>query len=93
MMGFNRYGLKQRFFQMKLLLIALVVINAHFFVVPAVASATEIAARSLAQGRLLPEYEVAYMQESVFGAVNVLLTLAAAVIGVWKVGGKPAEIG
>jgi len=28
------------------------------------------------------------MQESIFGAVNVLLTLAAAVIGIWKVGVK-----
>ena len=87
-MGYKRYGLKQRFFQLKLLLITLVVINAYFFVVPAVTSATEIAVRSLAQDQLLPEYKVAYMQESIFGAVNVLLTLAAAVIGIWKVGAK-----
>ena len=87
-MGYKRYGLKQRFFQLKLLLITLVVINAYFFVVPAVTSATEIAVRSLAQGQLLPEYKAAYMQESIFGAVNVLLIVAAAVIGVWKVGAK-----
>lgn len=87
-MGLKHYGLRQRFFQIKLLLIALVVINAHFFVVPAVTSATEIAVRSLAQGQLLSEYKVAYMRESIFGAVNVLLTVAAAVIGVWKVGAK-----
>jgi hypothetical protein len=87
-MSYKRYGLKQRFFQIKLLLLTLVVINAYFFIVPAATSATEIAARSLAQDELLPEYKAAYMQESIFGAVNVLLTLAAAVIGVWKIGAK-----
>lgn len=87
-MGYKRYGLKQRFFQLKLLIITLVVINAYFFVEPAATSATEIAARSLAQGHLLPEYKAAYLQETIFGAVNVLLTVAAAAIGVWKIGAK-----
>ena len=87
-MGYKRYGLNQRFFQLKLLLITMVVINAYLFVVPAATSATEIAVRSLAQGQLLPDYKAAYMQESIFGAVNVLLTIAAAVIGIWKVGAK-----
>lgn len=87
-MGYKRYGLRNRFFRLKLLLVTLVVINAHFFIVPAVNSATELAARSLAQGGLLPEYKTAYMQESIFGAVNVLLTVVAAVIGVWRVGAK-----
>ena len=92
-MGYKCYGLKQRFFQVKLLLITLVVINAYVFIVPAVTSATEIAIRSLAQGQLLPEYKTAYMQESIFGAVNVLLTMTAAVIGVWKVGAKSTTNG
>jgi hypothetical protein len=87
-MGYQRYGVKQRFFQIKLLLTTLVVANAHFIIAPAVASATELAARSLAQGQLLPAYSAAYMQESVFGAINVLLTLTAAVVGVWKVGAR-----
>ena len=87
-MGYKRYGVKQRFFQIKLLLVTLVVLNAHFIIAPAVASATELAARSLAQGRLLPAYQAAYMQESIFGAVNVLLTVAAAAVGVWKVGAR-----
>lgn len=85
-MGYKRYGLKKRFFQLKLLLITLVIINAYFFIVPAVTMATEIAIRSLAQGQLLPEYTAAYMQESIFGAVNVLLIVSASIIGVWKVG-------
>lgn len=85
-LGWVRYGVRQRFFQIKLLLVTLVIINAHVFIAPAVASATEIAVASLAQGKLLPGYEVAYMKESIYGAVNVLLTVAAAVVGVWKVG-------
>ncbi len=49
-MGYKRYGLRQRFVQLKLLLITLVVLNAHFFIAPAVNSATDLAVRSLAQG-------------------------------------------
>lgn len=87
-MGYKRYGLKQRYIQLKLLLISLIVINAYVFVVPAVSSATEITAHSLAQGHLLPEFKDAYMRESIFGALNVILAIAAAVVGVWKVGDK-----
>ena len=93
LMSYKRYGLAQRFFQIKLLIIVLMVINAYVFTVPAVTSATEIAVRSLEQGQLLPEYNVAYMQESIFGAANVLLTLAAASIGVWRVGVKSTTHG
>jgi hypothetical protein len=81
-MGYKRYDLRQRFMQIKLLIVILVVINAYCFTVPAVASATEIALRSLSQGQLQPEYKAAYMQESVFGALNVLLTIIASAIGV-----------
>jgi hypothetical protein len=90
-MGYKRYGLKQRLFQLKLLLIALIIVNAYFFVMPAVTSATDIATRSLAQGQLLPEYKTAYMQESIFGAINILLSVTAAIIGVWKIGVKPTN--
>ncbi len=92
-MGYKRYGLRQRFVQLKLLLITLVVLNAHFFIAPAVNSATDLAVRSLAQGQLHPEYKAAYMRESIFGALNVLLTVAAAVVGVWRVGAKSAANG
>lgn len=89
--GYKRYGMKQRFFQIKLILVTLIILNAYLFIVPAVTLATDIAVRSLAQGQLLPEYKDAYMQESVFGAINVLLTLAAAVVGIWKIGVKPGH--
>lgn len=87
-MGYRQYGLKNRFFQIKLLLAALIVVNAHFLVVPAAHAATGIATRSLAEGFLLPEYGAAYMRETLFGAANVLLAITAAVVGVWKIGGK-----
>lgn len=87
-MGYLRYGVSQRFFQVKVALITLIILNAYFFIVPAVSSATDLAARSLAQGELLPAYKSAYMRESIFGAVNVLLALTAAVVGVWRVGTK-----
>jgi len=92
-MGYQRYGFKQRFFQIKVLLISLVILNAYFFVVPAVNTATEIAIRSLAEGQLLSGYKAAYMRESMLGAVNVLLTVTAAVVGVWKIGTKNSPHG
>ena len=86
--GYLLYGWQQRFFQIKLLLVTLIILNAYLFIVPAATSATEIAVRSLAEGQLLPEYKAAYMRETIFGAVNVLLALTAAVVGVWRVGVK-----
>lgn len=89
-MGRKRYGLKQRFIRLKLLLVSLIVLNAHVLIVPAASMATEIAIRSLTHDRLLPAYTGAYLQESIFGAANVLLAVMAAVIGVWRLGVKPA---
>lgn len=87
-MGYSRYGLKCRFFQLKLLIIVLMLLNTYFIILPSVSSATDLAIQSLAQGQLLPQYKSAYMKESVFGALNVLFTISAAVIGVWKIGIK-----
>jgi len=36
----------------------------------------------------LPEYKAAYSRESASGAANVALTITAAVVGVWKLGGR-----
>lgn len=87
-MGYKRYGLKQRFFQLKLLLVILVMINGYFFVMPLVTSATELAVQSLAQGQLLPAYKGMYVQESTIGTLNIILIIVAAVVGVWRVGAK-----
>jgi len=81
-LGYIRYGFRHRFFLTKVLLISVIVINTIFFILPAVNSATEIAIKSLEQGVLLPEYKPAYMQESIFGAVNVFLAIVAAIMGV-----------
>lgn len=90
-MGYKRYGLKQRFFQLKLLLVILVMINGYFFVIPLVTLATELAVQSLAQGQLLPAYKSLYMQESTVGTLNIVLIIAAAVVGVWRAGAKPTN--
>lgn len=87
-MGYKKYGIKNRFFQLKFFLILLIVLNAHFFVAPAVTLATDLAAQSYKQGKLFSSYYDAYMKESLFGAINVLLTITAAVIGVWRIGTK-----
>ena len=85
-MGLRSYGVKHRFLLLKLALIALVAANGALFIAPLVASATEIATRSLALGRLLPVYQTAFAQETMFGTANMVAILAAAVIGVWRTG-------
>lgn len=90
-LGYRRYGVKQRFFQLKLLLMTLIVVNAYVFIAPAVTAANQLAIQSLAHGALLPAYRSAYLQESMFGALNIALAIAAAVVGVWRIGGKPTR--
>jgi hypothetical protein len=85
-MGLRLHGAKARFFQIKLLLLALIAANGAIFVAPSVSAATEIAVRSLGQGKLLAEYATAYARESMFGAANIVFILVAAIVGVWKAG-------
>ena len=92
LMGYKKYGLKSQFFIFKFFVVTLVILNAHFLIVPAAHDATEIASRSLAAGHLLSEYGAAYMRESIFGAANILLAVIAAVVGVWKIGMKQSQI-
>jgi uncharacterized membrane protein len=89
-LGYKRYGLNNRFFQLKMLFIVLIILNAHFLIVPAADSASEIASRSVQAGQLLAEYSAAYMRETIFGAANILLAIAAGVVGVWRIGGAKA---
>ena len=70
-----------RFVVGKLLLASLIVVNAYFLVVPA---ATGYSLKSLGGGTLLPEFREAYLRESIFGAANVLLAIAAAALGIAK---------
>ncbi len=90
-MGLRGGGLRQRFFQIKAVLVVLVLANTYLFILPAEQAATDIATASLAQGTLSPAYADASLKESVCGGVNILLALAAAVVGVWKFGMRPAR--
>lgn len=83
LLGYQRYGLRHPFFLVKALIISIIVLNTLLFILPAVNSATAFAQESLLQGSLKPEYETAYLQESIFGAVNVLTAIGAAIMGVW----------
>jgi len=87
-LGLLKYGAGSRFFRIKLLLTALIVINAHLFVAPAVNRASSIAMESLAAGHLGSAYSSAFKREEMFGVTNVLLALATAVVAVWRLGTK-----
>lgn len=87
-MGYLREGRQHSLPRSKLLFSALIVLNTYLMVLPAVSTATELAGQSLAAGQLLAAYHPAYLQESLFGAINVVLALALSVIGTWKVAQK-----
>ena len=91
-MSIQRSGPGQSFVQIKLVLAAATIINAHSVVRPAARSAMDLAARSRTQCQLLPAYRSAYVRESIAGSLNVAFTLAAAAVGVWKPRGK-AKLG
>lgn len=85
-MGYIRFGMRGRLVCVKLSIMLLIVLNAYICVVPAATAATELAARSVSDGRLLAGYSRAYLRESIWGGVNVLLSIAAAVVGIWGMG-------
>lgn len=76
--------LRERWLTLKGVLALIVVLNAHLLIVPATGDALAWAKESLVRGKVLPEYTAAYFRESVAGAFNVLLILAAMAGGVWK---------
>ena len=82
---------RHKWLNIKHIVIVVVVLNAHFLVVPAVASALVLAQQSLSQGALNPGYDPAYMRESVFGGTNVLLVLFAMVAAIWKFGERGTQ--
>lgn len=91
-MGLRGYGLRSRFFQIKLGIGVLVLVNAALLVVPNVHAATQWAIRSLADGNLHSEFGLAYGRETIFGIVNVVLAFAAAVVGIWRVGAAQGAV-
>jgi hypothetical protein len=80
--GYLKYGFKSRFFQIKFILGLLMILNGYLFVLPAVKLATTLAIH----GQVSSEYHAAYMQESIFGSINVLMAIIAAIVGVWRIG-------
>jgi len=81
------------FVRIKLAIGILMVLNTHLLITPAVHAALDIATRSLAAGAVLPQFQDAYLRESIAGAVNVAFALVAVVVGVWKLGVQRAQPG
>ncbi|MFB3895640.1 MAG: hypothetical protein ACE14V_04980 [bacterium] len=81
-MGYIKYGFKSRFVQIKFILGLLIILNGYLFVLPAVKLATTLAMH----GQISSAYHAAYMQESSFGAINVLIAIIAAIVGIWRIG-------
>lgn len=78
--GFGKY----RWLNIKQFLTLLILVNSLFLILPAASEALQLAKQSMEQGILLPSYQSAYQREAVFGATNVLLSLIAMAVAVWK---------
>lgn len=77
------YGFfKHRWLNIKHIVIVVIILNAHLIIAPAVGEALRHAQESLAKEEMLPAYYAAYLRESVFGAVNVILTVVSMVVAV-----------
>ena len=87
----DRGKLKEPWARVMLVAAILVLANAALVVLPAVASATSLAASSAEAGQLVEGYYKAYATESVAGGVNILLALTGVVAGVWRFG-APSEL-
>lgn len=91
-MASRKYGLfAQSWITVKTLAMLVIVLNAHFIVGPAVEKALAAARESLASGAVVEWYKTAYIQESVFGAINVLLAVLSMAAGIWKFRRKEGE--
>lgn len=65
-------------------LMLLIILNAHFIVVPAVFEVSRLAVEGASSGALPAGYASAYLRESLAGGANIALALGAAALGVWK---------
>jgi len=72
----------------KKVLTLLIILNTFIFILPAVNSALDLAKESLAKGGVLPEYNSAYMKESIAGGINAGLAFVSIVVSFWR---KSAE--
>lgn len=91
LLGYRRYGPRNRFFQLKLGLTLLILLNASFVVVPAVDMANQLAQAALlegAGGELGADFQAATLREAIGGGLNILLIVITAAVGVWRPGAR-----
>ncbi|MBI5453077.1 MAG: hypothetical protein HY956_00450 [Deltaproteobacteria bacterium] len=85
-MVFRGRGLSEGWLKLKLALAILIVLNAHFIIVPAANNALASANASIAAGSLSPVFRKALLTESVAGGINVAMAVIAMIAGVVKFG-------
>lgn len=81
-------GLSEAWLKLKFALAFLIVLNAHFIIVPAANNALASANASVAAGSLSPLFRKALLTESVAGGINVAMAVIAMIAGVVKFGRK-----
>ncbi|MBI4948720.1 MAG: hypothetical protein HY955_01080 [Deltaproteobacteria bacterium] len=86
-------GLSEAWLKLKLALAILIVLNAHFIIVPAANRALAAATASVEAGSLSPVFRKALLTESVAGGINVAMAVIAMISGVVKFGRKGQKDG
>ncbi len=87
-MVFRGRGLNEGWLKLKLALAILIVLNAHFIIVPAANDALAAATASVQAGALSPVFRKALLIESAAGGTNVAMAVIAMIAGVVKFGRK-----
>ena len=77
-------GPKRYWIKVKLIIALLILLNAHFVILPTTGNALAIATKSLQNSQLLTDFNGVHLKESIFGAFNALFILASIFFGLWK---------
>lgn len=74
---------KEMWIKVKVLTLVIIFINAYIFIIPAADHCLQLAKEASLSGVLSPSYKIYYMKETLFGALNISLSLMAAGLGVF----------
>ncbi|MCS3806620.1 hypothetical protein HNO92_004229 [Chromobacterium alkanivorans] len=93
LLGYRRYGPRNRFFQLKLGLTLVILLNASFVVAPAVDQAYLLAQAALPASAVGADFHAATLREAIGGGLNILLIVITAAVGVWRPGVRARAAG
>lgn len=89
--GLQRGLLKRRWLQVKIVLVALITLNAAVFLVPLSGAMAALARDAVTQGTLAPAFAGLAAREAVSGAANLVMIVAVIALAVFRPGRRTAQ--